>query len=158
MNPLAKEWVEKSEADLATAQRELAATSSPNPDAVCFHAQQCVEKLMKAVLAEKGVQFPKKHDLVFFEQLVKQVAASWTCDRNDLLMLAPGAVDYRYPGQSAGPQDAKNAVEACDRLRRGYWRCCHLDSDNSYCAPSLREASVAGNAVSEGRRPATIFL
>jgi hypothetical protein len=36
MNPLAKEWVEKSEADLATAQRELAATSSPNPDAVCF--------------------------------------------------------------------------------------------------------------------------
>jgi HEPN domain-containing protein len=47
MNPLAQEWSEKSEADFATARRELAATSDLNHDAVCFHAQQCIEKLMR---------------------------------------------------------------------------------------------------------------
>ena len=48
MNETIREWVAKAEADYATAQRELCVKSSPNYDGVCFHAQQCVEKLMKA--------------------------------------------------------------------------------------------------------------
>jgi len=50
MNGTVKEWVLKAEADFATAGRELQATTAQNYDAVCFHAQQCVEKLMKALL------------------------------------------------------------------------------------------------------------
>jgi HEPN domain-containing protein len=44
MTPLAAEWVSKAEGDYATARRELRARNKPNFDAVCFHAQQCVEK------------------------------------------------------------------------------------------------------------------
>jgi len=39
MNDVIREWVHKDEGDFATASRELAATDSPNFDAVCFHAQ-----------------------------------------------------------------------------------------------------------------------
>lgn len=119
MNQLAAEWVQKANADLATAKRELAVTTNANHDAVCFHAQQCVEKLMKAVLAENGVMFPKTHDLIVLEPLVKSAVSVWTCDRNDLLALAPAAVDYRYPGLAAGLQDAMSAVAAAERLRAG---------------------------------------
>ncbi len=44
MNPLTVEWVDKAEGDFTTALRELRARKSPNYDAACFHAQQCVEK------------------------------------------------------------------------------------------------------------------
>ena len=116
MNQLAAEWVTKANADLATAKRELVVTTNANYDAVCFHAQQCVEKLMKAVLAENSVGFTKTHDLIYLEGLVRSAAPSWTCDRNDLLMIAPAAVDYRYPGLAAGKHDAQGAVEAAERL------------------------------------------
>jgi len=48
MNPLTIEWVNKAEADLLTARREFRTRKSPNYDAVCFHAQQAVEKVLKS--------------------------------------------------------------------------------------------------------------
>jgi HEPN domain-containing protein len=44
MKGLTAEWIEKADGDYATAERELRARHSPNYDAVCFHAQQVVEK------------------------------------------------------------------------------------------------------------------
>ena len=46
MNDTVKEWLEKADRDYATAARELKVEDNPNYDAVCFHAQQCIEKLM----------------------------------------------------------------------------------------------------------------
>ena len=45
MNATVKEWIAKAEADFATAGRERRARKNPNYDAICFHAQQGVEKL-----------------------------------------------------------------------------------------------------------------
>lgn len=50
MQPLTTEWINKAEGDLTTARRELRARTAPNYDAECFHAQQCAEKYMKALL------------------------------------------------------------------------------------------------------------
>jgi HEPN domain-containing protein len=50
MNGTVKEWVAKAEADYFTATRESKASELPNFDAVCFHSQQCVEKLMRRSL------------------------------------------------------------------------------------------------------------
>lgn len=63
MNPLTLEWVQKAEGDYVAAWREYRARKAPNYDAACFHAQQCVEKYLKAVLQEAGVYFTKTHDL-----------------------------------------------------------------------------------------------
>jgi HEPN domain-containing protein len=50
MTPLTREWIDKAEGDFATARREIRVRQAPNYDAVCFHAQQCVEKYLKARL------------------------------------------------------------------------------------------------------------
>lgn len=36
---------------------------------ICFHLQQYVEKRIKAKLLEKGIQYPRKHDLVSLLEL-----------------------------------------------------------------------------------------
>ncbi len=63
MKPLTREWVDKGEADRKTARRELRVRNSPNFDAVCFHAQQCAEKYLKALLQERGAAIPRTHNL-----------------------------------------------------------------------------------------------
>jgi HEPN domain-containing protein len=57
MKRLALEWVDKAEADFHTAEREARARRNPNHDAVCFHAQQCIEKHLKARLQDAGLRF-----------------------------------------------------------------------------------------------------
>ena len=63
MSPLAEEWMSKAAADLQTAKREARVRRNPNFDAVCFHAQQAVEKMLKARLASMRRNIPRTHDL-----------------------------------------------------------------------------------------------
>ena len=50
LKPATQEWIEKAEGDYRTALRERRVRRRPNHDAVCFHAQQCIEKYLKALL------------------------------------------------------------------------------------------------------------
>jgi len=117
MNDVAKEWVEKADADFDTAQRELAAGSRPNYDAVCFHAQQCVEKLMKGFLITLGSVPPRTHDLASLSHLISASCPSWAWPPEDLRLLTRAAVTFRYPGESAEREEAQAALDACTRLR-----------------------------------------
>jgi HEPN domain-containing protein len=76
MNPLTLEWVQKAEVDFESAQL-LSLAANPLHDAVCFHAQQCIEKYLKARLQEAGVRFPRTHDL---EELLDLVIPSRLSD------------------------------------------------------------------------------
>jgi len=58
-----REWVEKAEEDVTTAGLLLRAGEGCPAAAVCFHAQQAVEKYLKAVLVARGIAFPKTHDI-----------------------------------------------------------------------------------------------
>ena len=49
MKPITKEWVDKAEEDWSTALREVRVRKNPSYDSVCFHAQQCAEKYLKAL-------------------------------------------------------------------------------------------------------------
>ena len=87
MKPIVAEWVEKAEGDFATAEREARARKNPNYDGVCFQAQQCAEKYLKALSVEADLPFLRTHDLVILlEQLLplyplwEVIAAIWhTC-------------------------------------------------------------------------------
>ena len=59
MNPVVEEWIEIAKADLGMAQRELEGSDHPYYGGVCFHAQQCAEKIMKALLISAGSGFQK---------------------------------------------------------------------------------------------------
>jgi HEPN domain-containing protein len=87
MNDVVKEWVEKAEADFGTAQREFAAGPRPNYDAVCFHAQQCIEKLMKGLFIAFGSVPPKTHDLATLGHLLGTLCPSWSWPSEDLRLL-----------------------------------------------------------------------
>jgi HEPN domain-containing protein len=118
MKPTAGEWVEKAEGDFATMQRESRARKNPNYDAICFHAQQCAEKYLKARLTEAGVEFGKVHDLVSLLDQVLAVQPDWEVFREDLAYLSDFAVSFRYPGESANKESALEAVRRCRFFRK----------------------------------------
>ncbi len=117
MNGTVKEWIAKAEGDFDVAQLVLRADLRPNYDAVCFHAQQCVEKLMKAVLIHHATKPPRIHDLVALGEVVQPVQGSWTPPVRELRFLTQGAILFRYPGESATREKAETAVAFCGRLR-----------------------------------------
>ena len=51
MNPLTLEWVQKAERDYAAIALHQQ-VASPDFDLICFHAQQCIEKYLKAWIQE----------------------------------------------------------------------------------------------------------
>jgi len=58
-----REWVQKAENDLKSAEAILALGEKCPTDGVCFHAQQCIEKYIKALLVANKLDFPKTHDI-----------------------------------------------------------------------------------------------
>jgi HEPN domain-containing protein len=117
MNEVVREWIAKAEGDLLTAERELKAADRPNFDAVCFHAAQAIEKLIKAALIQAETTPPKTHDLLRLSRLLMRKVPSWSADKDELRFLTRAAVQYRYPGESATQPDAERAVEIAGRLR-----------------------------------------
>ena len=117
MNRPAKEWIAKAEGDYNTARRELHVGEAPNYDAVCFHAQQCVEKYLKSTLVHAAIEFEKTHDLGVLLDMLIELEPSWEELREDMDSLAGLAVEVRYPGYSAEAQDATEAVEIARRVR-----------------------------------------
>ena len=118
MKPGTHEWVDKADADFATAGRELRARRQPNYDAACFHAQQCVEKYLKAKLVEVKIRFTKTHDLQRLLDLILPREPLWELFRPLLIELNRFAVAFRYPGESATREMAKTAVADAKAIRQ----------------------------------------
>ncbi len=58
-----REWLVKADNDLKAAVHTLALGRDCPTDTVCFHAQQCVEKHIKALLVFRATPFPKTHNI-----------------------------------------------------------------------------------------------
>ncbi len=58
-----REWVARAESDLRAAVYLLEPRIERPTEAICFHAQQCAEKYVKALLVFRGADFPRTHDL-----------------------------------------------------------------------------------------------
>jgi HEPN domain-containing protein len=117
MHGLVLEWVQKAEGDSASAERELRARKAPNYDAACFHAQQCAEKYLKALLTQQDLPFRPIHDLEVLLSLIIPVSPDFELIRDLLLLLNDYAVDFRYPGEIATKEEARAAVKAMRAVR-----------------------------------------
>ena len=117
MNRVVAEWAEKAEGDFFSAQRELRARKNPNYDSACFHAQQCVEKYLKAVLQGWEIAFPKTHDLAKLLDLCLARHPEWETFKDDFKLLTQFAVVFRYPGESATKGEASRAVKVATTIR-----------------------------------------
>ncbi|WP_404790733.1 HEPN domain-containing protein [Altericista sp. CCNU0014] len=97
--------------------RENYARKTPNYDAACFHAQQCVEKYFKARLQEAIIPFGKTHNLVVLLDLLLPLEPTWKTLRPEVQVLSLFAVEIRYPGTSADKVTAHEMVNICRRIR-----------------------------------------
>ncbi len=127
MKPITGEWVDKAEADLAMARREIDALDKPNYHAVCFHTQQCAEKYLKACLQEADISFRKTHDLSELLDSTLSIDPTLESLRQDLNSLSAFAVEYRYPGESADLDEAQEAYQKCKNVREIIRRALQLE-------------------------------
>ena len=114
-DPLA--WVQRAEEDYAIASASLR-RKKPWTYGACFHAQQCAEKYLKAVLVARGQDFPKVHDLLALSTLCEQAGLLTGLDPARLDVLSAYAVRIRYPGDDPTPDEARRAVEIARSVRR----------------------------------------
>ena len=90
---LAQGFFRKGDSDLADARRTL--VSDGPYDTACFHAQQAVEKYLKAYLAWKGQPIPRTHDLEELQTLCVAQAQLTDLAKLDLTELTAYAVELR---------------------------------------------------------------
>ena len=129
MNEELNEWIGKAEGDYFSALREHRARKHVNNDSACFHAQQCVEKYLKAVLVNHGVSFGKTHDLLPLLSKCLPMHPLWESWVDDVEWLTQYAVLFRYPGETATRDDAKKAVRTAKALRTELRYALGLDAD-----------------------------
>jgi HEPN domain-containing protein len=113
------EWVVKAENDLKTAAFILTLGAESPTDTACFHAQQCVEKYLKAMLIFCGTQFPKTHDIERLVGLLPQdVLSSWALEEQR--RLTQYATVTRYPGayEPITLREARRAVRIARSVRK----------------------------------------
>ncbi|MFL5817805.1 MAG: HEPN domain-containing protein [Conexibacter sp.] len=92
---LAKLLLRKAESDLAVV-RVLAVHPDPHDDAIGFHAQQAVEKALKAALTLSEVETPRTHDLSFLVELLGEHGIEAPPALIESEWLSPWAVTTRY--------------------------------------------------------------
>lgn len=86
-------------------------------DTVCFHAQQAVEKGLKALLALQDVVYPWRHDLAELLELVRGHYPNLQLPSDELLELSPYAVEARYDEAWAPDmQEARRALDTAEQV------------------------------------------
>ncbi|MGH2852862.1 MAG: HEPN domain-containing protein [Solirubrobacteraceae bacterium] len=108
---VARLLLDKAAGDLA-AVRALAADENQADHVVGFHAQQTVEKSIKAVLASREVEIPMTHDLGYLATLVEG-ADGPPPDVAGSRWLTPWAGGWRYETEGS-PIDRALAVSVAE--------------------------------------------
>jgi HEPN domain-containing protein len=112
-----REWVLKAESDLKTASHTLKLGKECPTDTVCFHAQQCVEKYLKALLVMGNQDFPKTHDIRLLASMLPPARLPQIAP-NERRALTNYAAAARYPGWPMIPlKEAREAVRIARRVR-----------------------------------------
>ncbi|MGA2403845.1 MAG: HEPN domain-containing protein [Syntrophobacteraceae bacterium] len=97
-----KPHIEEAQRSLRTAIRDIKAfnvlkdASDIDLATVCFHAQQAIEKSLKAVLFLHQIESRRTHDLVLLTQLLRQHGIEPPATDGQMSRLNPFAVMMRY--------------------------------------------------------------
>jgi HEPN domain-containing protein len=113
---LPQEWLNHAASDLALARLGLN-SKDVLPEQICFHAQQTVEKAIKAVLLYRGIKFPLVHDIEELLEVARQEKLQLPDWAEDMVELTPYAVEVRYPGYEEVIQETE-VEQALDIAQR----------------------------------------
>jgi HEPN domain-containing protein len=114
---LARRYLALADRDIKTF-RLLADVTDSDDEAVGFHAQQAVEKCLKAVLAGHRVEFRKTHDLRELLERLTQSRLPQPPDVEGIMNLSPYAVMLRYDLIEVAELNRGQARSIVDAVRR----------------------------------------
>ncbi len=108
-------WLNYARSDLALAR--VPTTNEIMLETLCFHAQQAVEKSIKAVLIYHDIAFPKIHSI---ERLINMLPESVekTDDLMESAQLSAYATTFRYPGieEPVSESEYKEAIRLAESV------------------------------------------
>ncbi len=110
-------WLRKADSDLKNAELCLAADEAL--DTACFHCQQAAEKVLKAFLIDRSLNFPLVHDLKRLLDHCLPVDPAFKTLEPLALQLNPFAVQTRYDDEF-WPElnEVRDAVAAAKSIRQ----------------------------------------
>ena len=106
-NDYLKTWLFRANEDIAVIEKLFESEPELYASTICFHAQQAVEKFLKAFLVFHNIDFPRTHDLDYLLMECKKIDA-----RNfdiDLGSLTDFGVSIRYPDDFYLPDKEETA-------------------------------------------------
>ena len=128
INPLTLERVRKAESDWVSIKRLQQPLTPDVYDPICFHAQQCIEKYLKAWLQEANIRPPRTHELNVLLHLIVPAHPEWGAWQTDFADFQPHAVDVRYETFATAAQ-VEHAVRVCTEVRTAIRAVLQLPND-----------------------------
>jgi len=129
---MAKEWLKSSSFDLENISYIIEVEHLTG--VVAFHAQQAIEKSLKAYLAYNEIDIPKTHKL---QNLLGKVDIEFEVDDNILQLMDKLYIDSRYPGDlgllpygQPTLEDAKEFYESAQTVFEKICRVIGVDRKN----------------------------
>jgi HEPN domain-containing protein len=108
MKKITSDWLKSAESDLAIIERISKEENLTHQ--VAFHAQQAVEKSLKAIIEEFELGFIKTHSLISLSGIVQE-KLNLDTHPETLILLDQLYIDARYPGEFGLLPDGKPSVE-----------------------------------------------
>lgn len=110
---------------LALADRDIKAFHALKDDekwnveqaTICFHAQQAVEKALKAVLVSRDLEIGRTHDLNKLAFAIEKIPLSLPVHIEELSKLNPYAVSIRYDEQEIDTISLSKAEKIMKKVR-----------------------------------------
>ncbi len=115
---LVREWVRKAEQDWTALQVLAQGDVGLVADVMAFHAQQCAEKYLKAMLQKHGMAPPRIHSLSALLDMLNASEENFDTIRAECEYLSPFAVNFRYPGEESTRDDAVEAMNCAETIRK----------------------------------------
>jgi len=96
MKDITKGWIEYAERDFKLAKELLEDEYYSNQSV--YHSQQAIEKIIKAVLEETKIRFPKIHMVqILFSLLPSEFKNKVTIDESELELVDDIFIESKYP-------------------------------------------------------------
>jgi HEPN domain-containing protein len=112
----AEDWLLHARSDLSLAKIKRS-NNEILAETLCYHAQQAVEKSLKAVLVFFGIEPPKTHNIgMLIEQMPNTVVRS--AELSDAKALTDYAVSTRYPGdfEAVTDKELEQAIQTAESV------------------------------------------
>jgi len=111
-----RRWLAKAQHDWSVA-RSIFESGGEETDIAAFHCQQAVEKMLKAYLVSRSIEFEKVHDLGYLLDHCMAGDARFDSLRDSVEPLTVYAIAFRYPGPAdPSREDVESALGRVEQV------------------------------------------